>query len=152
MDAEAYRNKTVPSARSLFHESQALLFAGTDTVGTTLMVGTHRLLKSPDKMQKLKAELVELWPYLETDVPRLRDLENLPYLNAVIKESLRLSSGVTTGLSRLVPSPGATIAGVNVPPHVRPSDLKDRIRLTDHTPGPCLMWEHLRSQQRIFIP
>jgi hypothetical protein len=115
MDAEAYRNKTVPSAKSLYQESQALMFAGTDTVGAALMVGTHRLLANPDKMQKLKAELVALWPSLEGEGPRLRELENFPYLNAVVKEALRLSSGVTSGLPRVVPPSGATIAGANVP-------------------------------------
>jgi cytochrome P450 len=45
----------------------------------------------------------------------LRELENFPYLNAVIKEALRLSSGVTSGLPRVVPPSGATIAGANVP-------------------------------------
>jgi cytochrome P450 len=119
MDADAYQNKAVPSALSLYQESQALMFAGTDTVGAALMVGTHRLLKNPEKMQKLKAELVALWPSLEKAGPGLRDLENFPYLNAVIKESLRLSSGVPSGLPRVVPPSGATIAGVTVPAGVR---------------------------------
>jgi len=118
MDAEAYRNKTVPSPGSLYEEAQALMFGGADTVGNTLMVGTHRLLKHPEAMQKLKAELVQAWPSLDESGPTLRDLEKLPYLNAVIKESLRLSSGVVSGLLRVVPPSGATIAGVNVPPGV----------------------------------
>jgi hypothetical protein len=124
MDAEAYRNKTVPSAKSLYQESQALMFAGTDTVGAALMVGTHRLLANPDKMQKLKAEL-------EGEGPRLRELENFPYLNAVIKEALRLSSGVTSGLPRVVPSSGATIAGANVPAGVCFSPCKDSVLLAN---------------------
>jgi cytochrome P450 len=117
MDAEAYRNKTVPSPGSLYEEAQALMFGGADTVGNTLMVGTHRLLQHPEKLQKLKEEIFKAWPALE-DKPRLRDLESLPYLNAVIKESLRLSSGVVSGLLRVVPPNGATIAGVAVPPEV----------------------------------
>jgi cytochrome P450 len=118
MDAEAYRNKTVPSPGSLYEEAQALMFGGADTVGNTLMLGTHRLLQHPDKLQKLREELFEVWPSLESE-PKLRDLESLPYLNAVIKESLRLSSGVVSGLLRVVPPTGATITGVTVPPGVR---------------------------------
>lgn len=116
MDPEAYPDKTIPSAGSLYEEGQALMFGGADTVGNTLMVGTFHLLKNPEKMQKLKAELNEAWPLLKTDGPKLRDLEKLPYMNAIIKESLRLSSGVTSGLMRVVPATGATIAGVSVPP------------------------------------
>lgn len=116
MDAEAYRNKTVPSAGSLYEEAQALMFGGADTVGNTLMVGTYHLLQQSDKLQKLKTELSAAWPSLNEHEPKLRDLENLRYLNAVIKESLRLSSGVVSGLLRVVPSTGATIGGVAVPP------------------------------------
>ncbi|KAK5278970.1 hypothetical protein LTR16_008100, partial [Cryomyces antarcticus] len=47
--------------------------------------------------------------------PDLRTLERLPYLAAVIKEALRLTSGVTTGLSRVVPPEGAGICGTVVP-------------------------------------
>ncbi|KAJ8093235.1 hypothetical protein PM082_020721 [Marasmius tenuissimus] len=43
-------------------------------------------------------------------------LEKLPYLTAVIKESLRLSHGVASPLPRVVGSSGSTIAGVTVPP------------------------------------
>lgn len=118
MDAEAYRNKTVPSADSLYEEAQALMFGGADTVGSTLMVGTHYLLQQPDKLQKLKAELSEAWPSLDGNEPKLRDLEILPYLNAVLKESLRMNSGVVSGLLRVVPPTGAVIDGVAVPPGV----------------------------------
>jgi hypothetical protein len=118
LDPTTYRDKTVPSADSLYEEAQALMFGGADTVGNTLMVGTHRLLMNADKMSKLKAELKSVWPDL-TREPSLKELESLPYLNAVIKESLRLSSGVVSGLLRIVPATGATIAGIDVPPAVR---------------------------------
>ncbi|KAF2030401.1 cytochrome P450 monooxygenase-like protein [Setomelanomma holmii] len=116
MDADAYRNKTVPSADSLYEEAQALMFGGADTVGSTLMIGTHYLLQQPDKLQKLKDELQSVWPVLNGKEPKLRDLEKLPYLNAVLKEALRMNSGVVSGLLRVVPPSGATIVGMAVPP------------------------------------
>ncbi|CAN9450796.1 unnamed protein product [Alternaria alternata] len=116
MDPEAHRDKQIPSAGSLYEEAQALMFGGTDTVGNTLMVGAFHLLKHPEKMQKLKAELSGAWPLLNDNEPNVRDLEKLPYLSAVIKEALRMSSGVTSGLLRIVPRTGATIAGHEVPP------------------------------------
>ncbi|KAF5854193.1 hypothetical protein GGP41_006990 [Bipolaris sorokiniana] len=116
MDPEAHRDKKVPSADSLYEETQALMFGGADTTGNTLMVGSFHLLKDPTKFQKLKTELLEHWPSLQNGEPTLKELEDLPYLNAVIKESLRLSSGVTAGLLRVVPATGATITGKVVPP------------------------------------
>jgi hypothetical protein len=145
MDADAYRNKTVPSAGSLYEEAQALMFGGADTVGNTLMVGTFHLLQQPDKLQKLKTELLAAWPLLNEHEPKLRDLENLPYLNLVIKESLRLSSGVVSGLLRVVPSTGATIAGVTVPPGVRPrSVLNGDIGFINLFTDNCFMRQHFR--------
>ncbi|EEB99778.1 hypothetical protein MPER_00456, partial [Moniliophthora perniciosa FA553] len=65
--------------------------------------------------EKLQAELDEIWP--DKDVPsKLEKLEKLPYLTAVIKESLRLSHGVVTPMSRIVSEAGVTIAGHGVPP------------------------------------
>ena len=117
MDPEAFRDRTVPSAGSLYEEGQALMFGGADTVGNTLMVGAHHLLQRPEVLQALKTELLNAWPMLSVE-PKLRDLESLPFLNAVIKESLRMSSGVVSGLLRIVPSTGATINGITVPPKV----------------------------------
>ena len=125
MDPEAHRDKRIPSAGSLYEEAQALMFGGTDTVGNTLMVGAFHLLKNHEKMQKLKSELSAAWPSLTENEPKVRDLERLPYLNAVIKESLRLSSGVTSGLLRIVPATGATISGVQVPPKVCTASVRD---------------------------
>lgn len=145
MDAEAYRNKTVPSPGSLYEEAQALMFGGADTVGNTLMVGTYHLLQQPDKLQKLKKELSKVWPSLNEHEPKLRDLENVPYLNAIIKESLRLSSGVVSGLLRVVPPNGATIGGFAVPLGVRPNVVPNKnIRLTNCFTDNRLVRQHFR--------
>ena len=117
MDPKAFRNGTVPSAGSLYEEGQALMFGGGDTVGNTLMVGIHHLLQRPATLRTLKEELSAAWPVVSHE-PALSDLEKLPYLNAVIKESLRMSSGVVSGLLRVTPSAGATVNGVAVPPQV----------------------------------
>jgi cytochrome P450 len=119
LDADAHRIKTAPPAGSLYKEAQSLVFAGADTVGNTRTLGKYHLLKQTDKLQKLKTELQAAWPSLQHTEPKLRDFRNLKYLNAVIKESLRLSSGVVSGLLCVVPESGATIAGGSVPPGVR---------------------------------
>lgn len=120
MDPKAFRDGKVPSVESLYEEGQALMFGGADTVGNTLMIGTHHLIQNPATLHKLKLELSAAWPTLSEE-PGLRDLDKLPYLNAVIKESLRMSSGVVSGLLRVVPPTGGSINGVVVPPKVCPS-------------------------------
>jgi Cytochrome P450 len=76
----AYRS-ILPDAESLYEESQSLLFAGTDTIGATLMHGSFYILNLPDVYGRLKEELYAAWPDLET-VPSLSisDLEKLPFL------------------------------------------------------------------------
>jgi cytochrome P450 len=118
MDPATYTDGKAPEAEILYEEAQTLLFAGADTVGNALMVGTHHLLHDPVVLSKLNAELHEAWPVLDQP-PKLAQLEKLPYLDAVIKESLRRSYGVVSGLPRIVPAEGAQISGVNVPAGVR---------------------------------
>ncbi|QKX57066.1 uncharacterized protein TRUGW13939_04174 [Talaromyces rugulosus] len=111
---DAYRSGTVPSVGSLYEESQALLFGGADTTGATLMHGSFYILTLPTVYAKLKAELLRAWPVLNV-IPSLSELEKLPYLTAVIKESLRMSPGVASPLPRVVPSSGATIHKTFIP-------------------------------------
>ncbi|KAI9865057.1 MAG: hypothetical protein M1830_006062, partial [Pleopsidium flavum] len=114
LNPEAYRNKTAPTVDSLYDESQVLMFGGGDTTANVTMIGTFYLLANPATLARLKEELREAWPRLEKE-PDLRDLERLPYLNAVIKESMRIGPGIPSGLPRIVPAAGAKIDGHPVP-------------------------------------
>ncbi|PQE29408.1 Cytochrome P450 protein [Rutstroemia sp. NJR-2017a WRK4] len=110
------RGHSVKNKRDLIDEAQALTFGGVDTVGNTLMLGIHHLLDNPPMAQRLKSELLSIWPDLHSPPPRFESLEKLPYLTAVIKESLRIGpGGVPIGLPRIVPPPGATICNHSVP-------------------------------------
>ena len=66
------------SANSLYEESQALTFRGGHITANVIMVGTFYLLKRPDLVEKLKAELEEYWPDLVLEPP-LAILEKLPF-------------------------------------------------------------------------
>ncbi|EEB91640.1 hypothetical protein MPER_09973 [Moniliophthora perniciosa FA553] len=99
----------------LIAEGVNLRIAGSDTVGNTCTVGTRYLIGEDRVRIKLVRELENAWPDKGNPIP-LERLEKLPYLTAVIKESLRLSFGVVTPMTRVVPDSGAVISGHPVPP------------------------------------
>jgi hypothetical protein len=116
--------------QSLLHESQSLLFGGTEAVSNQMMLGIWHLLENPTNVRRLKNELLLAWPKLE-NAPTFEDLEKLPFLvrfhfpiprtsnmsqTAIIKESLRIGPGGIPGvLSRVIPTEGITISGSIIP-------------------------------------
>ncbi|EEB90991.1 hypothetical protein MPER_10726 [Moniliophthora perniciosa FA553] len=99
----------------LVSEGLDLRVAGSDTVANACAIGSRYLVKYPEVRRKLQTELDEAWPDRDRPMP-LEKLEKLPYLTAVIKESLRLSHGVVTPMSRIVSDTDVSIAGHAVPP------------------------------------
>ncbi|KAK9366241.1 cytochrome P450 [Lipomyces kononenkoae] len=114
LDPAAQNGRPIPVPGSLHEEAQALMFAGTDTVGNTLMIGFFHILEQPALQVNLRQEVCQVWPEL-SQPPDFETLEKLPLLTAAIKESLRMASGVTTPLPRVVPQSGATIGKYSVP-------------------------------------
>lgn len=94
-------------------EGATLLGAGTDTTSNTCNVGTFHILSNPGIEKRLREELREAWPNADEHMP-LEKLEKLPYLTAIIHESLRLSHGVVSPLPRIV-TEATEIAGHMVP-------------------------------------
>ncbi|KAI7410308.1 hypothetical protein KC332_g6482, partial [Hortaea werneckii] len=106
----------LPSPESLYEEAQALLFGGADSAGNTTMIGLYYVLSDTVIKDRLKAEICSVWPDIGARPPRLEELEKLPYLSAIVKESLRMAPGVPSPLPRAVPRTGATIGSHFVPP------------------------------------
>ncbi|KAG6833729.1 hypothetical protein H0H87_001161 [Tephrocybe sp. NHM501043] len=105
------------SRRSLVEEMFSLLQAGTESPGNACAVGTYHVLSDPQVHARLFEELSHAWP--DSDAPvEYSVLEKLPYLTAVIKESLRLSHGIVTPLPRIVGPMKTMISGHAVPPGV----------------------------------
>ena len=63
---------------------------------------TVHLLSTPRVLAKLRRELVASRPDLSVPLP-IKDIEQLPYLSAVITEGLRLAIGTSQRQTRISP-------------------------------------------------
>lgn len=91
-------------------EATALIVAGSDTTGVSLTYLVWAVLSRPELRNALEQELSRL-PENYGD----QELEELPLLNAVIDETLRLYGAAPGGLPREVPTEGANITGYFIP-------------------------------------
>lgn len=74
------------------------------------------LLKHPDVLAKVKEELLTLSLPADRKIPSLRQVEQLPYLSAVIKEGLRLHGGIVARSQRISRNETLRCAGYDIPP------------------------------------
>ncbi|KAK7047898.1 hypothetical protein VNI00_006226 [Paramarasmius palmivorus] len=88
-------------------EALTLLIAGSDTTSNSTCAIIYYLASNPIAQKKLQQELDENLPAEKTAT--LESVKNLPYLQAVINEALRLHSTSAIGLPRIVPEGGMTV-------------------------------------------
>lgn len=94
--------------------------AGSDTTGISMSAIIYFLMKNPACLQKLRDEIdAAARDGNLSDPLTFQEGQKLPYLQAVIKEALRLHAAVGQILSRVVPEGGAQIAGRHFPQGVR---------------------------------
>ncbi len=80
--------------------------AGSDTTAITLRAILYYILRTPDVLERLIKELDSA----NLSVPvTWKDGQQLPYLDACIKEAMRMHPGVGMGLERVVPTDGLTL-------------------------------------------
>ncbi|KAJ0762585.1 putative geraniol 8-hydroxylase [Helianthus annuus] len=77
------------SRNDMRHLFFALFTAGTDTTSTTLEWAMAELIHNPDKLAMARSEIIKLMENKEKIIQE-SDISQLPYLQAVIKETLRL--------------------------------------------------------------
>ncbi|KAK3686575.1 hypothetical protein LTR37_019680 [Vermiconidia calcicola] len=95
-------------------EALTQLIAGSDTTSNTSCALLFHCLMHPDVVKKLQTELDDALP--ELDVPSFDQVKDLPYLQNVIQETLRIHSTSSQGLPRVVPpGPGVDLAGRHFP-------------------------------------
>ncbi|KAK6340542.1 hypothetical protein TWF696_008869 [Orbilia brochopaga] len=96
-------------------EAMLTVSAGMDTTGHALTLAAYHIMKNQDVQARLLAELKTVMPTPTSPVEE-ETLDHLPFLQAVIKETLRFSHGVPGPLPRDVPPSGATLLGYYLPP------------------------------------
>lgn len=93
--------------------SSILIIAGSETTATLLSGATYLLLQHPRVLETLTREIRSSFQ-AENDI-NFQNVAQLPYLHAVLEESLRLYPPVPSTFPRRTPSPGEMVCGRFVP-------------------------------------
>ncbi|PKK43633.1 hypothetical protein CI102_14161 [Trichoderma harzianum] len=110
-------NESIPrhlTDTGIVEELTNLVFAGTDTTSNTLAYLFWELSHQPEWQFRLREE-VQQAVGLERESFSYSEISELPVLDAVIMEILRLRPAGPAGLLRLAPEGGAVIDGVAIP-------------------------------------
>lgn len=78
----------------LFDNIMELLFAGSTTITAASFILAHQLCKRPDVVEKIRREINALNLLNADETLCANDLQQMKYVNAVVKESLRLAPPV----------------------------------------------------------
>jgi len=90
--------------------------AGSDTTAVSLSSVLFYLFSNPDKLEKLRQEIdTKAAEGSVSDPITFQEAQHLSYLQAVIKETLRLHPAVGTILARIVPRGGMELSGYFFP-------------------------------------
>jgi cytochrome P450 len=129
--AARYEDGSPMTDEEIFDELITLLVAGHQTTATALSWAVHRLARHRHVLRKVQTELADAFPDGRIAIDRLRELT---YLEAVIKESMRIHP-VIPGVGRVlmeretiggVPLPAGVIIGCSIVlSHLRPDVWPD---------------------------
>ncbi|KKK12917.1 hypothetical protein P175DRAFT_0528276 [Aspergillus ochraceoroseus IBT 24754] len=91
-----------------------LLIAGVGTTSHVLSCASFYILNDPNVLRRLREELDAENPFANK-TPDINHIRALPYLTAVVRESLRMAHPTPGLIPRVVPPGGAQIGSVSVP-------------------------------------
>ncbi|USW55637.1 Putative cytochrome P450 [Septoria linicola] len=92
------------------------IVAGSDTTAVSLSAVLYHLLQNPVCREKLQKEIADFQAEgTISDPVTFAEAQKMPYLQAVIKEALRMHPAVGLPLARIVPHGGAELAGYYFP-------------------------------------
>lgn len=100
---------TMVSNEEIMTTFEVLMVAGSETTATLLSGFTYQLLKNPDVLQKLVAEIRSTFAHSKEIT--MVNVNNLKYQLAVLDEALRVIPPVATALVRFVPPGEGEVVG-----------------------------------------
>lgn len=106
-----------PQEKEIDHlQDEAFTLVGGGTITTAHIIATtaFHVINNPSILEKLQAELTNAVPV--NTAPKWQQLEQLPYLTAIITEGLRVGYGVSTRLQRLFPDTTLRYQGYAISP------------------------------------
>lgn len=113
-------NPAKVTKEDVIHGGLTNIGAGTDTTSISLSAVVYYLWRNPRYLQRLREELKGV-----PDANTYEQAKGIPYLEAVIKEALRVHPAAGLPIQRVVPQGGRTIAGRFFPAGVSiPSNRK----------------------------
>ncbi|KAL4925251.1 cytochrome P450 [Aspergillus undulatus] len=105
-----------PGDQALDEDGRLMIIAGSDTTGVALANAFYYLAKHHEVYKKLQAELDAAFPKgRSTSELNNESLRRLPYLEAVINETLRLKPAVPSGQPRQTPPEGLQVDEMWIP-------------------------------------
>ncbi|KAL1905731.1 hypothetical protein Sste5344_008537 [Sporothrix stenoceras] len=125
LDAKSGKPKEGYSSWSIALAGHGFIIAGSEATSITLTYIIWNLIKYPEVDRRLRAELSTLPAnYSSTE------LAKLPYMDGVIRETLRIYPPAPSPMPRMVPASGLSIENVTYPPKrfltsLTSSDLND---------------------------
>ncbi|KAJ5959516.1 Cytochrome P450 [Penicillium vulpinum] len=102
------------SQTDMLNHGLNLVAAGVDTVSITMTVALYHILASPEIQRQVYSETRDATPFIRDELDSQR-VRKLPYLAAVIKETLRMYPPVPGRLPRVVPPQGESYKGKFIP-------------------------------------
>ena len=114
-DNADFRHMSLGEIESTF---AIIIVAGSETTATTLCGTVNYLVQNPKVLRKLVQEIRR--SFAKDEDITIAAVKELPYLDAVINEGLRLCNPVPGGLPRVVPKGGDMYAGHWIPESVSP--------------------------------
>ncbi|KAI0022853.1 cytochrome P450 [Xylariomycetidae sp. FL0641] len=99
----------------------SMAFAGSETTAISLSAVFYYLLRRPAALARLRAEIdaaarAGRFADGDTGLVTWHEAQALPYLDACVKEAFRMHPAAGLPLERIVPAPGAQIAGAGFVP------------------------------------
>ncbi|KAJ4069059.1 hypothetical protein NW761_015156 [Fusarium oxysporum] len=111
------KNEDPIDENEIIAESISFIVGGSDTTSSTMSNFIDMVSRNPAIQSQLQQELDETFPGQQADdwVPEEREVSKLRYLVAVLREVMRLRPTSATGLERVTPSGGKSVAGKFIP-------------------------------------